>query len=80
MGLSCVPSSSQFCHAHLACGDHVACRDGEAGCWLRTESRQLLWCRGVELSSWGARGTSERRRCQEEGDGMRLDETGPPHA
>lgn len=41
----------------LACGDHVACRDGEAGCWLRTESRQLLWCRGVELSSWGARGT-----------------------
>lgn len=41
----------------LACGDHVACRGGEAGSWLRTESRRLLWCRGVELSSWGARGT-----------------------
>ena len=23
-----------FCHAHLACGDHVACRGGEAGGWL----------------------------------------------
>lgn len=41
----------------LACGDHMACRGGEAGGWLRTESRWLLWCRGVELSSWGSRGT-----------------------
>lgn len=44
-------------HAHLVCEDHVACRGGEAGGWLRTESRRLLRCCGVVVSSWGTRGT-----------------------
>lgn len=44
-------------HAHLVCEDHVACWGGKAGGWLRTESRWLLRCRGVVVSSWGTRGT-----------------------
>lgn len=42
----------------LVCEDHVACRGGKAGGWLRTESRRLLRCCGVVVvSSWGTRGT-----------------------
>lgn len=45
------------CHTHLVCEDHVACWGGEAGGWLWIESRWLLRCRRVVVSSWGTRGT-----------------------
>lgn len=41
----------------LVCEDHVACWGGEAGGWLWIESRWLLRCRRVVVSSWGTRGT-----------------------